>query len=132
MIINNWNKYRFRASDISVRFGTSKHQSGGQFAKPGRLNIHPKYDPDTLDYDVAVILLAEGIPESNISQSVALTDSEPEGGTEVVISGWGDLEVSCPKSIKYTKCCKDHCTFILFKGTRRDAGRTSSRYSTNS
>lgn len=85
---------RFHAPDITVRFGSSKHETGGTLARSGRLNLHPKFDPDTLDYDVAVILLAEDIPDSEISQSVALTDMEPEGGTEVVIAGWGEIEVS--------------------------------------
>lgn len=38
-----------------VRAGSKKWNSGGQLVEVEKTIIHPKYDQDTYDYDVAVL-----------------------------------------------------------------------------
>lgn len=56
---------------------------------------HEKYDSNTIDYDVSLLELAEPIELNENSAAAPVATSEPRGGTETVVSGWGTLSVSC-------------------------------------
>lgn len=91
----------FSAREVTVRLGSSRHESGGQLVQATKLTGHPDYDSNTIDFDVSIITLAENVPDSDASQTVAPADSEPAADTSVIISGWGTLTVSLNNS--YTR-----------------------------
>ena len=56
------------------------------------MHMHPKYDDDRVDYDIALIRI-EGPMEYRIEVSpVCLPDADVAAGTECVATGWGDTK----------------------------------------
>ena len=66
-----------------------------------KIIIHPKYDKDTYDFDIALIRLAKASKQKTI---VMIPSGDPDGiaspGTMATIIGWGVLAEGGPKSDK--------------------------------
>ncbi|CAD0199859.1 unnamed protein product [Chrysodeixis includens] len=77
-----------------VRLGTSFASSGGVVHAISQLVLHPQYDDESLDNDVAVVRLSNPAVYSNSVQpiSIAGTNYNVPDGTPVVAVGWGRLE----------------------------------------
>lgn len=67
---------------------------------PGKkVFIHPKWNRDTFDYDVAVLELIKPIPFDENSGPIELTSILPPPGKSVELIGWGKTEVRVTRSI---------------------------------
>jgi secreted trypsin-like serine protease len=84
--------------DIHVLTGTQSLSSGGTRHQVERLKIHPRWDPVTFDYDVALIQLktpVTGISVEKFARMVSDIDEErllaPEHG-KALVTGWGDTK----------------------------------------
>ncbi|PSN50402.1 hypothetical protein C0J52_08570 [Blattella germanica] len=76
-------------SSIRIRAGSSYKEQGGSIHAISQVTMHPKYEGG--DYDVAVIKVAQPFQYSDNVQPITLATKEPEAGTAVVVTGWGDL-----------------------------------------
>ncbi|KAJ8976746.1 hypothetical protein NQ317_004298 [Molorchus minor] len=85
--------YEITASHLSIRAGSSYHNSGGQVAQVSKINQHSQFNIDTYDYDISVLQLATslvfgtGVAKISI---VAATGTIKNGDTSVA-TGWGRL-----------------------------------------
>ena len=68
--------------------------------------LHEKYDPDSDDYDIAVIRLPSPLTYNDKVQPVCIPSAPVADGTECVVTGWGDTQsmysygfVICPVAI---------------------------------
>lgn len=84
--------------EISIRAGSNQRASGGVVVPVARVLIHPKYGipdarrkPLSLDYDVALIFLAEPLNETATIGTIVLPNagSVVPGGTLLTAIGWG-------------------------------------------
>lgn len=74
---------------VQVLTGTQRLDGSGTRHDVVEIRIHPNFHPRTLDSDVAVWILstnADGIPFA------ALAGSDPDTGTSLLATGWGDTE----------------------------------------
>jgi trypsin len=79
------------ASQVQVLTGTRSLTSGGTRRNVTRISIHPSYNDNTLDYDVAVLTLsssATGIPLAS------LASADPAAGTNLLVTGWGNTSAT--------------------------------------
>ena len=79
-------------SDIEVLVGTQSLASGGTRVKVEGVTVHPNWNPDLLDFDVAVITLAkpvEGIAPVRFITSLAEEAHIAPAGESVLAAGWG-------------------------------------------
>ncbi|KAF2901225.1 hypothetical protein ILUMI_04961 [Ignelater luminosus] len=106
---------------LSVRAGTSVLHKGGQVAKILEICDHPKYDADTYDYDVSVLLLKRPLA---LGARVKIIRRQPVNkevptGAVATVTGWGRLkenglhlaklhEVQVPK-ISFSECAEFYC-----------------------
>ncbi|MBI4316862.1 MAG: trypsin-like serine protease [Chloroflexi bacterium] len=74
----------------SIYFG-SNPAKGGQFALVASALAHPDFDYDTLDNDIAVVLLAEDPPED--AELIPLMEETPAVGADARFVGFGFTEV---------------------------------------
>lgn len=81
-------------SALAVRLGSSTHASGGTVVRIANIFQHPKYDPETTDFDFALLELQGELSFSDVVQPVALPEQdEPvEDGTLTTVSGWGNTQ----------------------------------------
>ncbi|XP_049942724.1 trypsin delta-like [Schistocerca serialis cubense] len=82
---------------VYFRAGSSIRESGGAVHKASSGYMHGSYDSDTLDYDVAVIMVIGSLLDSN-AQAVSLPSDgyDPEGGLTVTVTGWGTTYTDGP------------------------------------
>lgn len=83
--------YDGRFMEFAVRVGSNYSTSGGQFIGVRTIDIHPLFNPYTVDYDVAVLKLSTPISFNVNAQPINLA---PAGDTitpysYATISGWG-------------------------------------------
>ncbi|ENN70286.1 trypsin beta [Dendroctonus ponderosae] len=78
-------------SMLSIRAGSSQWRSGGQQVAVREIVIHELYDGDnSLDYDIAILHLAERINTINASEVPLVNNGEIfDAGTYGTVSGWG-------------------------------------------
>jgi len=85
--------YQIPAQGITVRVGSTRHDSGGEVLSVANTYIHPLYRPETTDYDVAILKLSSPIDFSVTSASSIKFDLlrllRPNAGTRVTAVGWG-------------------------------------------
>ncbi|KAL9702285.1 hypothetical protein quinque_005803 [Culex quinquefasciatus] len=76
---------------LHVRVGSSLHGSGGQLVSVKRVIQHPQYNPNTIDYDFALLELEQPVQLSEEFFAVELPeqDQEVEDGQLLQVSGWG-------------------------------------------
>lgn len=77
------------ATSLKIRAGSGTVGKGGIRVQVAQIISHGRYDPYNIDYDVAVLVLAEDLEFNESIQPVRIATSEPAPGTESVISGWG-------------------------------------------
>ena len=80
------------SGEVQVLVGTQRLDRGGKRIDVKRVTIHPQYNDETLDYDVAVWELAKpvtGIPFASLAN---LAPTVP--GTPLRVTGWGRLDYS--------------------------------------
>jgi secreted trypsin-like serine protease len=76
------------ASQVQVLTGTRRLDGTGVRRNVTRIAIHPNWNPNTFDYDVAVWTLSSstsGIPFAS------LASADPAVGTNLLVTGWGAL-----------------------------------------
>ncbi|XP_055856568.1 trypsin alpha-like [Episyrphus balteatus] len=78
-----------KVSDLQVRVGSSKHESGGTVKDVKAYKIHPLFNSELMDYDAAVIRLSSPLIFGNSVKAIELCTSTPKDGTPAFISGWG-------------------------------------------
>lgn len=78
------------AASVSIRAGTLSWSSGGVEAKVDSISIHPDYDRQTIDNDVAVWTLADSIEEGDGVGFGSLPEqgSDVSGNATVTVAGW--------------------------------------------
>lgn len=83
-------------SEIEVLVKTQSLASGGNRKPVKNFWIHPKWNPDTFDYDVAVIKLkskVSGIPANSlITKKQSQKSVKP--GKNSIVTGWGNTSTS--------------------------------------
>lgn len=84
----------------SVRCGSSRFDSGGQFIAVASFVQHPQYSRQTLDFDVAVLTLASPLVFNEAVQPISLAriHSKPAVGTTITVVGWGSTREGGPVS----------------------------------
>ncbi|KAJ8932944.1 hypothetical protein NQ314_014323 [Rhamnusium bicolor] len=82
---------KLAAEDLSIRAGSSILQSGGQLVNVTKIYQHPSFNPDTIDYDISLLELAESIILTKSASVISLVDANIKiaPGTETIITGWG-------------------------------------------
>ncbi|CAG9792148.1 unnamed protein product [Diatraea saccharalis] len=83
------------AIDVTIRAGSSDSENGGKVYRTSQYTIHPKYDRNSLDYDVAIIRTARAMTlDGTNTKAVALPaeGNEVPVGIDILISGWGDTD----------------------------------------
>lgn len=79
---------------LKVRVGSSQHASGGQLINVNKIYRHPEYYAVKIDYDFALLELAEEVQFSERCSPAELpsSDDRMEEGTCLQVSGWGSTQ----------------------------------------
>ncbi|MGD3108844.1 serine protease [Streptomyces sp. YGL11-2] len=85
-------------ASLTVRAGSSNRGSGGQVVHVSRIARHPKYNPATIDYDVAVLVLDAPLVLGAAVRPIPLQEAgaEPASGTPATVTGWGSTRDGGP------------------------------------
>ncbi|XP_011180904.2 trypsin alpha-3 [Zeugodacus cucurbitae] len=73
----------------AVKFGITYLYERSQVALIDTIVQHEKYNPNTSDYDIALIKLFERIPLSSKARPIRMASEAPAAGTSAVVTGWG-------------------------------------------
>lgn len=84
-----------QASQVQVLSGTASLEKGGQRVGVGAIAVHPRWNPDTSDFDIA-ILRVSGNFDARSAVGVAVGD-QLKVGQDIAITGWGALAWRDPK-----------------------------------
>ena len=78
--------------DLSVIVGRDDltRASGGREIPVRRIWVNPRYDQRNNEGDIAVLSLAEAVPERDSVEIAPPGDSAYRPGTRAVVYGWGD------------------------------------------
>ncbi|KAK9694479.1 Trypsin [Popillia japonica] len=81
------------AGQLSIRAGSSNRLSGGVVVPLSAIYQHPSYNDWTIDYDISVVSLANGLTFGAAIQAVALPtlNQYVPAGSTARVSGWGTL-----------------------------------------
>ena len=81
-------------ADLRVVVGrTVLTSTQGQKRRVAAIDIHPRWNPDTFSYDVAVVTLASPINGIRPISLVTLgTDALERPGTLLTVTGWGNTD----------------------------------------
>jgi len=96
-VIDDNGDYSQTPDSTLVLVGTQTLSSGGREVEVRKIIAHPLYDPETSDYDIALIKLAT--PVDNIKPVAYITNTTAEAkyakvGTKAYVMGWGDTDPS--------------------------------------
>ncbi|XP_076039179.1 trypsin-1-like [Oratosquilla oratoria] len=84
--------YGADAEDVNVSYGIHKFSDFySDSITADKLILHPDYNNDTLENDIALVRLKTAVPLSDTVLPVCLATSPPKVGTLAVVSGWGFL-----------------------------------------
>ncbi len=64
--------------------------TGGVKLTPVGVAMHPRYDPDTLDYDVAIVYLPRPVSVRPVLLATRGSDALQRPGRMVTVTGWGN------------------------------------------
>ncbi|KAF7496206.1 Trypsin-4 [Sarcoptes scabiei] len=81
--------------DLSIHYGSTHRTYGGKTAFVEQIFPHPQYTPTSLDNDLAVLKIKEGLSlDQRTSKSIDLADMDycPHKYHVVLVSGWGTQE----------------------------------------
>jgi len=77
---------------IRVLTGTQSLEEGGTRRVVDRIVRHPKYDPDSIDFDIAVIKLRTAVPGKKARLLTAAHEAQLAAtGDRAFVTGWGSL-----------------------------------------
>jgi trypsin len=79
----------------SVRVGSTSQLTGGDIHKVKGVYVHPFFDPDSYDYDVALLLLNSSIAIDGITKKIIQLPFFGQAVFEMtpcVVSGWGETQ----------------------------------------
>lgn len=84
----------YKPSDLSIRAGTSRRNSGGVVVPVAKIHDHPNYSSKNTRNDIAVVTLQSSLTISSEIKPIALQPSRQSiaPGTSSFVSGWGDLK----------------------------------------
>ncbi|XP_062135434.1 uncharacterized protein LOC133845094 [Drosophila sulfurigaster albostrigata] len=79
------------ASQYKVVAGTSRRNgSDGVIVSVSEIIMHEKYNPNTYDHDIAVLVLSSPFPVNNFTiKAIELASEDVEAGSISTITGWG-------------------------------------------
>lgn len=85
-----------RAADIDVLAGTHRLDpgGGGVRVRARAIRLHPGYDDDTLEHDVAVIQLGPDLPYGTVRPAVPGDLGLYPAGSMATTIGWGDTDIA--------------------------------------
>uniref|UniRef100_A0A182MXU4 Peptidase S1 domain-containing protein n=1 Tax=Anopheles dirus TaxID=7168 RepID=A0A182MXU4_9DIPT len=75
--------------DIYVRVGSTSQSTGGYLFNLTSLALHPKWDPDTVDFDVALLTIDGSFAGLQDVEKIALQDEVVPAGVACDGVGWG-------------------------------------------
>ncbi|XP_072608583.1 mannan-binding lectin serine protease 1 isoform X4 [Vulpes vulpes] len=81
-----------RPSDLKVIMGKHwrrRSDENEQHLRVKRIFLHPLYDPNTFENDVALVELLESPVLNDFVMPICLPEEPPEEGAIVIVSGWG-------------------------------------------
>lgn len=78
---------------LSVRAGSSMHTTGGVSVSVSKIVQHPRYNSNTLDFDISIMYLSRSLIFTNSLHAINLPHQGEvlAVGTNTLISGWGAL-----------------------------------------
>jgi secreted trypsin-like serine protease len=83
-----------RAADIDILAGTNRLLPGGGQRVPARaVRLHPGYDDNTLENDIAVIQLGVNLPYDTVAPAGPGQEALYAPGTVATTIGWGDRDL---------------------------------------
>ncbi len=85
-------------TQVDILTGTSSLETGGTRIKTDRIVIHEKWDPDTFNFDIALLHLEADAGGTRIAGAV--TDAALQVGKDITITGWGALAFTKPGGSK--------------------------------
>ncbi|XP_033162293.1 trypsin delta [Drosophila mauritiana] len=77
------------ARDLSIRAGSSLHDSGGVVVAVESFIIHPEYDRSNFENDVAILKLRSPLTFSDSIQTIPLAKTDPPTSSSALATGWG-------------------------------------------
>ncbi|KAH8384703.1 hypothetical protein KR093_005654, partial [Drosophila rubida] len=79
------------ASQFKVVAGTSRRNGGdGVIVSVSEIIMHEKYNPDTYDHDIALLVLSSPLPVNNFTiKAIKLASEDVEAGSISTVTGWG-------------------------------------------
>ena len=100
----------FRATfgaDYTVMFGTTnlaEFSENAQSRTVSQVFIHPEFDAELLNFDVALLKLSSPLPITDHIRTICVPDTEVFGlGTQCYVTGWGSQEIGGNIYYKRTK-----------------------------
>ncbi|CAI6341141.1 unnamed protein product [Periconia digitata] len=81
----------YAVNTLTIRAGSLQRTSGGVTSNVASKRVHPNYNANTYENDIAVIKLSTPIPESDTIKyaKLAASGSDPAAGTTLTVAGWG-------------------------------------------
>lgn len=81
---------------LSIRSGSTYRNRGGVLREVGTVTVHPNYNSQTIDNDVALLKLTAPIEFDNVQQPIAFhgQDERVEAGDVLRVTGWGSTRES--------------------------------------
>jgi len=125
------------SNTFTIVYDTLNYAAGGQTLAVSTVISHPQYNANTIDNDVAVLILANAFtPGTNAAIStLAAAGTDPAAGTPLVVSGWGRTSAGGPLSAVLLQANldvvgRDACSG-LWGGTNPITARMVCAHSTN-
>ncbi|XP_062141993.1 trypsin alpha-like [Drosophila sulfurigaster albostrigata] len=78
-----------------VRVGSSTSNNGGSVIKVAKITVHDHFiyiNNETPEYDIALLLLSSPLEMGPAVKAIPLSESVPNDGAAVLVSGWGQTE----------------------------------------
>ncbi|XP_011180889.2 vitellin-degrading protease [Zeugodacus cucurbitae] len=79
-----------------IQYGVTNVASRKNLIKVTDIITHENFDTVTIDYDVALVILATPIPLGANAKIIALASNNPAAGTNAIVSGWGQADENGP------------------------------------
>ena len=74
---------------LEIRYGTINRNDNSNDVLIKKVTIHHQFDPQTLNYDVAILRMVKPFASKSRAQAVHLSDKKPEEGDTLYLTGWG-------------------------------------------
>lgn len=90
-------------SEFNIRAGSTDRGAGGQLLTITNFFKNPNYNPETLDYDFAILKLARAISLDGTTTKIIplpVANNPINPGSQTLISGWGRDPVDSPRKLR--------------------------------